>query len=519
MYQYDSKSKTQPKGVKQEMSKKSCPQARSKAPEEVSVSYQGIIQRLANNAAGNVPEQRENLEKRRVTEAVTADNTRNILDRMGYQRDWIKWYHQNVTLQNAKKALVSATNVAQDLYEIRECLEEYANADSNASPIVDIETTSADKMGRITEIRQSVGLPALDNNKEGTARVTTGFKTEVSRAQQPTPGKRLIHSVKIDPQGVRASMLQENTKRIAELYKAAGDISNESRMLAGDAQIKAGDIQRAGGNAGQGGAHAQNPDTTEKMKTEVEISRLDSEGKAGHGPALAEVDIFDDAGVIMSTVSRINDPLGRIPKKLHPLIAADLVGMEDDKYQSYLSMTKGAGSHAEVYAANKALIYSAISSKDEAEQRLFGRIARTFNKKDDMEEILPDGRRVISDDRTLFTPRGVELPTFAQCPHCEAALRTVTPNIYKSHHIYLEKCAYYIQQEIKDYAPRDDPSIWQCAHAMLDLENWGTDILAEYIYGLTQYGGTQEKDEKNWIAAVHLLSNTELLKYHRAYHH
>lgn len=64
---------------------------------------------------------------------------------------------------------MSATNVAQDLYVIRECLEEYANADPEASPIADIETTSADKMRRITEIRQSVGLPALDNNKKGTA--------------------------------------------------------------------------------------------------------------------------------------------------------------------------------------------------------------------------------------------------------------------------------------------------------------------------------------------------------------
>lgn len=512
MYQYDSKSKTQPKGVKQEMSKKSCPQARSKAPEEVSVSYQGIIQRLANNAAGNVPEQRENLEMDQVKKAVTADNTRNILDRMGYQRDWIKWYHQDVTLQNAKKALVSATNVAQDLYEIRECLEKYANADPNASPIADKETTSADKMGRITKIRYSVGLPALDNNKEGTAKITTDFKTKVSKAQQSTPGKRLIHSVKIDPQGVRASMLQDNTKRIAELYKAAGDISNESRMLAGDAQIKA-------GNAGQGVAHAPDPVTTEKMKTEVQIAMSRSRTNPSHGPALAEVDIFDDAGELMSTVSRINDPLGRIPKKLHPLIAADLAGMDEDSYRSYLPKTRGAGSHAEVYAANKALIYSAISFKDEAEQRLFGRIARTFNKKDDMEEILPDRRRVISDDRTLFTPRGVELPTFAQCPHCEAALRTVTPNIYKSHHIYLEKCAYYIQQEIKDYASRDDQSIWQCARAMLNLKDWEKDKLAKCIYDLTQYGGTPEKDEKNWFAAVHLLSNTELLKYHRAYHH
>ncbi|MCR8844069.1 minor capsid protein [Paenibacillus sp. SC116] len=52
----------------------------------------------------------------------------------------------------------------------------------------------------------------------------------------------------------------------------------------------------------------------------------------------------------------INDVEGKLPKELHPHIEKGIIDMPDDVYDSYSLYTHGAGSHAEVYAANKALL-------------------------------------------------------------------------------------------------------------------------------------------------------------------
>lgn len=52
----------------------------------------------------------------------------------------------------------------------------------------------------------------------------------------------------------------------------------------------------------------------------------------------------------------IHDVDGRIPNELHPIIRERIKNMPKDVYDSYSQFTHGAGSHAEVYAVNKALL-------------------------------------------------------------------------------------------------------------------------------------------------------------------
>lgn len=456
-------------------------------------------------------------------------------------------------IRNAQESLVSAVNLSRDLYEIRRELENDAIADAAVPAAAVAPTTGAQKLHVIDAVRNTVHLPALAGEERNTAAIAANFKAQVAGAQTATAGKQLIHMAKTQTNAVfSASLLAQDTKRIALLYKEAGDISNQSRMLAGDAQMKSSLLQEllpASGGAAPAALpapgippapaappapvappalaappipaalpHSPDPGTMERMKTpeQIAMSRPNLNPHMRplprHGPALAEVDMFIGHAANPSTVSRINDPLGRIPKKLHPRIAANLAAMGADgsasgSYQGYWK-TKGAGSHAEVHAANKALIYSGITSLDEANRRLFGRIAHTYSP-------------AMADTQTLFDPRTLDLPSFAQCPHCAAALQTLTPEIYKPKERYLEKCAYYIHLEIQSYAPRDDQSVWDCARSMMDIlpANWNTRTLAQYLYGLTHFGGSPEKDEKNWIAAEHLSANVELKRYHDAYHH
>lgn len=69
------------------------------------------------------------------------------------------------------------------------------------------------------------------------------------------------------------------------------------------------------------------------------------------GPAIAGA--YDsNTGKIYTT---INDIDGAIPRELHPLLKERIDNMPDDVFESYIK-TLGAGSHAEIYAANKALL-------------------------------------------------------------------------------------------------------------------------------------------------------------------
>jgi hypothetical protein len=95
------------------------------------------------------------------------------------------------------------------------------------------------------------------------------------------------------------------------------------------------------------------------------------------------------------TYTAINEMHGALPDELHPILKERIMNMPPEVLDSYM-YTHGAGSHAEIYAANKALLAN------------------------------PDAN--ISDitiyvNRTLGTTKPViEIP-FQTCPHCEYILR------------------------------------------------------------------------------------------------
>ncbi|SDZ34514.1 YwqJ-related putative deaminase, partial [Thermoactinomyces sp. DSM 45892] len=88
----------------------------------------------------------------------------------------------------------------------------------------------------------------------------------------------------------------------------------------------------------------------------------------------------------------INDMTGKIPKELHPLIDSKITGMPSMVKDSYIK-THGSGSHAEVYAINKALLDGA-------------------NPKDLMTYVVKSGGTV----KPLGDP-------FPMCPHCSHILQ------------------------------------------------------------------------------------------------
>ncbi|MET3656338.1 T7SS effector LXG polymorphic toxin [Sporosarcina psychrophila] len=87
-------------------------------------------------------------------------------------------------------------------------------------------------------------------------------------------------------------------------------------------------------------------------ETAKELSKLSSLTNKQAGPALA--------GVFNKTTGKYyfatNNPTGKVPEIIHPLIKERLGNMPKDVYDSYAEMTYGAGSHAEVKAINDALL-------------------------------------------------------------------------------------------------------------------------------------------------------------------
>ena len=109
------------------------------------------------------------------------------------------------------------------------------------------------------------------------------------------------------------------------------------------------------------------------------------------GPAIAGV--YDKStGKIYTAINSID---GKIPGELAPIIKERIDNMPDDVLISYIEYTKGAGSHAEVYAVNKALL---------------------DNPDVNMDDLL------VYVNRTLGTSKPtIELP-FVTCPHCKYIL-------------------------------------------------------------------------------------------------
>ena len=108
------------------------------------------------------------------------------------------------------------------------------------------------------------------------------------------------------------------------------------------------------------------------------------------GPAIAGV--YNKANGKFYTA--INSMNGNLPEELHPLIADRIKNMPDDLLLSY-AKTRGAGTHAEIYAVNKALL---------------------------------DYENVNVDDLLIYVNRtqGVSKPVteipFVTCPHCRYIL-------------------------------------------------------------------------------------------------
>lgn len=120
-----------------------------------------------------------------------------------------------------------------------------------------------------------------------------------------------------------------------------------------------------------------------------EIERLYASGisKKELGPAVA--------GVLDTKTGKyyfgINNIKGKPPKELHPLIKERIDNMPAEIYSSYEKWTLGAGSHAEVYALNEALLANP-----------------NVKLEDFMVYVVRSGKKL--------KPRGVPIP---RCPHCE----------------------------------------------------------------------------------------------------
>lgn len=108
------------------------------------------------------------------------------------------------------------------------------------------------------------------------------------------------------------------------------------------------------------------------------------------GPAIAGA--YDrTTGKIFTAINDVN---GAIPSELSPLIKDRIVNIPPEVLDSYI-YTKGAGSHAEIYAVNKALL---------------------DNPNATMNDIL------VYVNRTLGTSKPVTEIPFETCPHCRYIL-------------------------------------------------------------------------------------------------
>ena len=108
------------------------------------------------------------------------------------------------------------------------------------------------------------------------------------------------------------------------------------------------------------------------------------------GPAIAGV--YNKSNGKFYTA--INSMDGSLPDELHPLIADRIKNMPDDILLSY-TKTHGAGSHAEIYAVNKALL---------------------DDKNVNIDDLL------IYVNRTLGVSKPVTENPFVTCPHCRYIL-------------------------------------------------------------------------------------------------
>ncbi|WP_374017571.1 RHS repeat-associated core domain-containing protein [Paenibacillus thiaminolyticus] len=110
------------------------------------------------------------------------------------------------------------------------------------------------------------------------------------------------------------------------------------------------------------------------------------------GPAIAVV--YNKKTENLSTA--FNHPEGKLPEQMHPRIEERIRNMPEAVRKSYEEMTRGAGSHAEVYASNRAL----LEHPDTGAEDIIIYVNRVNEPKAKPAEIRP----------------------FITCPHCEYIL-------------------------------------------------------------------------------------------------
>jgi hypothetical protein len=162
-------------------------------------------------------------------------------------------------------------------------------------------------------------------------------------------------------------------------------------------------VQNSNPNAGvltEGGANAKirNNFTTKEInalkKQVIEEGQMLKDMKLTNdqlGPAIAGV--YDkNTGKIYTAINNVN---GKVPSELAPIIADRIGKMPDEVLQSYIKYTNGPGSHAEIYAVNKALLDNPSANIDDL---------------------------LVYVNRTLGTTKPVTEIPFVTCPHCEYIL-------------------------------------------------------------------------------------------------
>lgn len=112
------------------------------------------------------------------------------------------------------------------------------------------------------------------------------------------------------------------------------------------------------------------------------------------GPAIAGAYDKKTGNIVIS----INDNTGAVPDELSPIIRERIDNMPQDVLESYIK-TKGAGSHAEVYAVNQVLLQNPDADKSDI---------------------------LVYVNRTLGSSKPVVEAPFCTCPHCRYILEGFT---------------------------------------------------------------------------------------------
>ncbi len=308
-----------------------------------------------------------------------------VLTPMENQEKWIETYEVRINklkpdspdaiLATGLHALKSTAAISRDLYIIFELREKIAREDTH-----------------LTEGTKYSEIPLPKTYKENQPMDFQTFKVTARNEIPLTPGQKMAqeHDSNKDQEhdsnkDQEHDSNKEQQQQIIDLYKEAGDISNTARQTNSK-------IQKIVSRTNLKPHHAASPDIPIPVDEHISLGR-------SCGPALAIIKAQPNDSEESIVFRCVNDDNGRIPKKLHPRIYEGIGSMSQEVYNSYISQTTGPASHAEVYAANKTLIYE--TSMDGVPFNHAGIIVKT--------PIRGNGTGSF----------------FSECPHCEHILNGV----------------------------------------------------------------------------------------------